>query len=76
MLPMLPAYFRENKDLLDEPVEPPQQPGVWDASESDVSEEDIFAESCKFVSAQSMPADTVTGQRLLHKGLLGGSCET
>ena len=62
--------FQENKDLLDEPVEPPQQPGVWDASESDVSEEDIFAESCKFVSAQSMPADTVTGQRLLHKDSL------
>ena len=54
--------YQENKDLLDD--------GVWDASESDVSEEDIFAESCNFVSAQSMPADTVTGQRLLHKDSL------
>ena len=62
--------YQDNKDLLDEPVVPPQQPGAWDASESDVSEEDTFAESCNFVSAQSMPADTVTGQKLLHKDSL------
>jgi len=62
--------YQENKHLLDEPGEPLQQPGAWDASESDVSEEESFTEGCNFVSVQSMPADTVTGQRLLHKDSL------
>ena len=62
--------FQENRDLLEEPEGRPQPPGDWAASESDVSEEESFVESCNFVGTQSAPADTVTGPKLVHRDSL------
>ncbi|CAL1147122.1 unnamed protein product [Cladocopium goreaui] len=60
----------ENRDLLPEPEEPPQPPGDWAASESDVSEEESFVEGCNFVGNQSTPANTVAGPKLVHRDSL------
>ena len=62
--------FQENRDLLPEPEEPPQPPGDWAASESDVSEEESFVEGCNFVGNQSTPANTVAGPKLVHRDSL------
>ena len=62
--------YQDNKHLLDELAQPPQQPGDWAESESDVSDEESFSEGCRFVDAQPVPADSVTGQKLLHKDSL------
>ena len=47
--------------------EPPEWSEKWAESESDVSEDECFDEGCQFLSFQSRGADSVVGDKLVHR---------
>ena len=59
--------FRENQDLLRPSDRVESWSEDWAASESDVSGDESFQEGCHFVESQHVAADTVDGNKLLHK---------